>query len=38
MFLNLFLPGEVQSGVSVLTTDGTCFSDVVGKFTEINLL
>ena len=28
VFLNRFLPGEVQSGISVLR----CFSGIVGKF------
>ena len=37
MFLNRFLPGEVLSGISVLTADGRCFSGIVGKFSEINL-
>ena len=38
VFLNRFLPGEVKSGISVLTADDRCFSDIVDKFNEINLL
>ena len=38
VFFNRFLPGEVQSGISVLTADGRYFSGIVGKFSEINLL
>ena len=38
VFLNQFLPGEVYSGISVLTAVADVFSGIVGKFSEINLL